>query len=77
MLNLSAIVKKLRAVAYALDNVEIKGRQNLDILLGSIQNIERVAADLESGLREMEPKTNKEPEINLEIVPDNSEDDLK
>ena len=55
-MNLTEVVKRLKAVAFALDKLEVKGRENLDILLGSIQTIERSANIIEQCLQEMEPK---------------------
>ena len=53
-MNLSESIKKIRSVSYALNNLEVKGRDNLDILLGSIQALDRTAADLERGLKTLE-----------------------
>ena len=62
-INVNQIVKKLKAVSYALNQLEVKGRQNLDILLGSIQEIDRSAVMLEKSLMEMVPS----------VVPDSTE----
>lgn len=62
------IVRKLYAVARALNDVEVKGRDNMNALLGSIQAIERVAGQLEYQLQQMQTKT--EPEVKVELVPD-------
>lgn len=45
-MNLNEIIRQLKASAFALDNLQVKGRENLDILLGTIQNIERQTAAL-------------------------------
>lgn len=54
------IIQKIRSVNYALQNLEVKGRDNLDILLGSMQALDQVAAAL-SKMPQPEPK--------IEIVP--------
>lgn len=64
-MNLSESIKKIRSVSYALNNLEVKGRDNLDILLGSIQALDRTAADLERGLKTLEA-----PQVNIEVVPE-------
>ena len=56
MMNLNDIVRRIKAISYALDKVEVRGRENHDILLGSVQELDRVAATLEKGLREMDPE---------------------
>lgn len=61
--NLNDIVKNIRGVAYVLDNVEVKGRANMDILLGSMQRLERIAQELESSFKAM-----NEPEVKVELV---------
>lgn len=65
-LNLSGAIQKIRSISYALNNLEVKGRENLDILLGSIQTLDKTAAELQRGLEAFE-----EPEIKIEAVPDN------
>ena len=67
-MNVTAIIRRIRGVAFALDKVEVRGRENLDIVLGSIQELERAAAKLEESLKEMEPKDDEEPEIGIKIV---------
>ena len=52
-MNLTEIVRKLKAINYALENLEVKGRENLDILLGSMQEIDRVVNELQNGMREL------------------------
>lgn len=37
-------IAKLKSVNFALNTVEVKGRNNLDILLGSMQAIDQVIA---------------------------------
>jgi len=66
-MNLTEAIRQIKATSYALDQLEVKGHTNLDILLGSIQSLNRIAAQLEQSLREMEPKS--QPEVKLEIVP--------
>lgn len=40
-MKLNEIIRQLRAVVYALDNLQVKGRDNMDILLGSMQQLDR------------------------------------
>jgi len=63
-MNMIEEARKLRAVAFALNHVEVKGRDNMDALLGSIQTVEQVAGDLES-YREVKP----EPKLSIEEIP--------
>lgn len=46
MTELNEAIKKLRSIGFALDNVSVKGRDNLDVLLGSIQAIDQVVNSL-------------------------------
>lgn len=39
-MNLNEIIRQLKATVFALDNLQVKGRENLDILLGSMQRID-------------------------------------
>lgn len=39
-MDLKEIIRQLKATSFALDNLQVKGRENLDILLGSMQNID-------------------------------------
>ena len=62
-MNFTEIIRQIKATAYALDQLEVKGHDNLDILLGSIQNLNRIAAQVEKEAEEMEAKAK------IEIVP--------
>ena len=64
-MNMIEEARKLRAVAFALNKVEVKGRDNMDALLGSIQTVEQVAGNLERH-QEIKP----EPEVSIEAIPD-------
>lgn len=72
-MNMSETVRKLRAVAFALNRVEVKGRENMDALLGSIQTVEQIAGELEYHLQQMQAKPKEEPEVKIEVVPDEEE----
>ena len=67
-MNLTEMVRKLKAVAFALNEIEVKGSKNMDALLGSIQAIEQVARAMEYEMQQMKPK--EEPEIKVEVVPE-------
>lgn len=43
MTELQNTINKIKAVGFALNDVEVKGKKNLDILLGSIQALEQIA----------------------------------
>lgn len=45
-MTMAEIIQKIRSVSYALENVEVKGHNNMDALLGSIQALDRVASEL-------------------------------
>ena len=64
--NLSNAVKRLKAINFALENLEVKGRSNLDILLGSMQAIDKVVSEIECGIEIMGVQ-NDEPDIQLEV----------
>ncbi len=49
-MNLDDIIRKLKSVNFVLDDLEVKGRKNLDILLGSIQTIDKIVEQLEMGM---------------------------
>ena len=66
--NIKYVIKRLRVVSMALDNLEVKGRQNLDALLGSIREIDRAVESLELNMKDVEP-----PKVELEVVPDPEE----
>lgn len=53
-------IAKLKSVNYALNTVEVKGRNNLDILLGSMQAIDQVIAVIN---RAFEETAHPEPHI--------------
>lgn len=53
-MNLNEIIRQLKATSFALDNLQVKGRENLDIVLGTIQNIERQIANLTKFQRELD-----------------------
>lgn len=71
-MNLNELVRQLKSVIYNLDHVEVRGHDNMEILLSSIQAISRVAAKLEQGMRELEPPTEK-AEVEVKVV---SEEDV-
>lgn len=62
--NVTEAIKKIKAVVCALDDLEVKGRDNLNILLGSIQALERSVGVIESVFNEL----NRQPEVELEVV---------
>jgi len=45
-MDLNEIIRQLKASVFALDNLQVKGRENWDIALGTIQNIERQISNL-------------------------------
>lgn len=45
-MDLNEIIRQLKASVFALDNLQVKGRENWDIALGTIQNIERQITNL-------------------------------
>lgn len=51
--NFSECIRNIRSVSYALNKLEVRGRENLDILLGSIQALDKSAVELERGLQEL------------------------
>jgi len=44
---MTEIIRNLKAINFALNNLEVKGRSNLDILLGAMQSLDRDIAELE------------------------------
>lgn len=53
-MNLDEIIRQLKASVYALDNLQVKGRENLDILLGTMQSIDRQIAALAKFKQELD-----------------------
>lgn len=47
--------KEIRRVIQTLDNVEVRGRDNMDRLLGSVIHLEKVAADMEQAAQATAP----------------------
>ena len=45
-MTLHELTMSVRAVVTALDMVSVRGRENMDTVLGSIQTLDRVAAEL-------------------------------
>lgn len=66
-MNMNEMVNILKKTNYLLDNIETKGRQNLDILLAAMQNVDRVIAELNKGMKELE---SPQKDISIEIIPD-------
>lgn len=50
----------LKSVIAALDGVEVRGRENMDKLLGSIRALETIVVALEQAQTDTEDKENKE-----------------
>ena len=61
--NFSECIRTIKSVSFALNRLEVKGRENLDILLGSIQALDRTAVELDKGLQDL---TNPNIEIEVE-----------
>jgi len=66
-MDLPKLTQRLRAVAYALGNVEVKGRDNMDIMLGTMQEIDRIAAALDKLSKETEAPM-PQPQVVVEEV---------
>ena len=65
--NMNEVIAKLKSVNYALNTVEVKGRGNLDILLGSMQALDQVIVAINRSVAESEAD---QPEIQVEMVPE-------
>lgn len=63
-MNLDDIIRQLKASVYALDNLQVKGRENLDILLGTMQSIDRQIAALAKFKQELDES------FKVEVVPE-------
>ena len=68
MLNLTESIRQIKAVEYALEQVEVKGRDNMDKLLGSMQALSRIAANLERGMHELDAPAPAPAPVKLEVV---------
>ena len=68
--NVTEAIRKIKAVNFALENLEVKGRQNMDILLGSMQAIDTSIRIIEAAFKELNQPASQEPEIKLEVVPE-------
>ena len=58
-------IRTIKGVSLALDNVEVKGRTNMDILMGSMQALDRSIASIEAAFKEL-TKAVEQPEIKSE-----------
>lgn len=67
-MNLKDVIIKLKASTYALDNLQVKGRENLDIVLGTIQQLDRSIDFLE--------KFEQELNASFKIENDTAKDDI-
>ena len=65
--NVTEAIKKLRAINYALENLEVKGRQNMDILLGSMQALEKSTNIIDAAFRELTQPA-PQPELKIEEI---------
>lgn len=68
-MNLNEIIRQLKASVFALDNLQVKGRENLDILLGTMQNIDRQVAALTKFQQDLDAS------FNIDITPAEEESD--
>ena len=68
-MNLNEIIRQLKASVFALDNLQVKGRENLDILLGTMQNIDRQVAALAKFQQDLDAS------FNIDITPAEEEPD--
>jgi len=66
-MNLNEIIRQLKATVFALDSLQVKGRENLDILLGTMQNIDRQIAALAKFQQDLDAS------FNVDITPAESE----
>ena len=66
-MNMNEIVRLLRAACFSLESVETKGYDNMQNMVGSIQMINRAAAMLEKGMKELDMQ---KPEVHIEPVPE-------
>jgi len=66
-MNLNEIIRQLKATVFALDSLQVKGRENLDILLGTMQNIDRQIAALAKFQQDLDVS------FNVDITPAESE----
>lgn len=68
-MNPNEIIQSLKAVSFALGNVEVKGRENMDILLGSMQALDRAINSLSKFKDELEENTKVEISP-VEVMPE-------
>ena len=52
------LIRTLTAVRNTLDGIEVKGRDNLDMLLGCIQTLETAIIDLKKAAEKTEAEVN-------------------
>ena len=58
-------IRTIKGVSLALDNVEVKGRTNMDILMGSMRALDRSIASIEAAFNELTEAV-EQPEIKSE-----------
>lgn len=72
-MDLNEIIRQLKASVFALDNLQVKGRENLDIVLGTIQNIERQIANLTRFKKDLDESFKIETEMAEEAPVESAE----
>ena len=65
--NVTEAIRTVKAVNFALENLEVKGRNNMDILLGSMKALERSINVIEAAFNELN-QTAPKPEVQVEAV---------
>ena len=65
--NVSEAIRRIKGVNFALENLEVKGRQNMDILLGSMQMLDRSISIIEAAFNELNHPVSQQ-EAQLEAV---------
>lgn len=65
--NVTEAIRTVKAVNFALENLEVKGRNNMDILLGSMKALERSINVIEAAFNELNQPA-PQPEVQVEAV---------
>ena len=72
-MNMTEMARQLKNVVYMLDQLEVHGHENMEILLGSMSRVNQIAAKLEQAMNEMNPPTEQPSDVKLEVVPEETE----
>lgn len=64
--NVTEAIRTIKAVNYALERLEIKGRDNMDILLGSMKALEQAVNVIDKAFSELDQPISRSEDVSDE-----------